>query len=197
MQKSIATIAAVSALTLALAGCSNEAPPEPTQAAQPTGEATTEAPTDTSGDWAFDHFGGAATFAMPPTEEPANEWAQDIIDYRTDAGLDTDLHWIDFTIDNMNGTEDVNINDVTIVTEDGEQLSSEPWLNDLISEAQDTNDDTDFYNRGVDISNSKPDPVKPGAKGEAVAAFSEPIEDAARIWITTPASSEIEAYPLP
>lgn len=43
MKKSIATIAAMSALTLALTGCSSEeAAPETTQAGQPTTEATTE-----------------------------------------------------------------------------------------------------------------------------------------------------------
>ena len=187
---------AVAITALALAGCTSE--PEEAQQHTPTSPqpATTEATAPTTSDrWAFDYYGGYAEFNLP-TEEPSSEWAQQVMDYRAEAGIEEPIYWTTIEADNTNGTQDFTADGLIFVTDDGQQVQSVESASDLLDEAQEAIDDTDFYNRGVDLYNERNDPIKPGAKADVPVAFYESVEPA-HVYVVDGLSSELEAYPLP
>ena len=186
----------LAALALALTGCSTQPETQNAEAQETTTQATTEAPAPhTSDRWAFDYYGGYAEFNLP-TEEPSNEWAQQVMDYRAEAGIEEPIYWTTIEADNTNGTQDFTADGLIFVTEDGQQVQSVESASDLLDEAQEAIDDTDFYNRGVDLYNERNDPIKPGAKADIPVAFYENVEPA-HVYVVDGLSSELEAYPLP
>ena len=187
---------ALAALAIALTGCSTQPETQNAEAQETTTQATTEAPAPhTSDRWAFDYYGGYAEFNLP-TEEPSNEWAQQVMDYRAEAGIEEPIYWTTIEADNTNGTQDFTADGFIFVTEDGQQVQSVESASDLLDEAQEAIDDTDFYNRGVDLYNERNDPIKPGAKADVPVAFYENVEPA-HVYVVDGLSSELEAYPLP
>ena len=193
MNKLIPTLAA---LAVALTGCSTQPETQNAEAQETTTQATTEAPAPhTSDRWAFDYYGGYAEFTLP-TEEPNNEWAQQVMDYRAEAGIEEPIYWTTIEADNTNGTQDFTADGFIFVTEDGQQVQSIEGASELLDEAQEAIDDTDFYNRGVDLYNERNDPIKPGAKADIPVAFYENV-DPAHVYVVDGLSSELEAYPLP
>lgn len=187
---------ALAALAIALTGCSAQPETQNAEAQEATTQATTEAPAPhTSDRWAFDYYGGYAEFALP-TEEPSNEWAQQVMDYRAEAGIEEPIYWTTIEADNTNGTQDFTADGFIFVTEDGQQVQSVEGASELLDEAQEAIDDTDFYNRGVDLYNERNDPIKPGAKADIPVAFYENVEPA-HVYVVDGLSSELEAYPLP
>ena len=193
MNKLIPTLAA---LAVALTGCSTQPETQNAEAQETTTQATTEAPAPhTSDRWAFDYYGGYAEFTLP-TEEPNNEWAQQVMDYRAEAGIEEPIYWTTIEADNTSGTQDFTADGFIFVTEDGQQVQSIEGASDLLDEAQEAIDDTDFYNRGVDLYNERNDPIKPGAKADVPVAFYENVEPA-HVYVVDGLSSELEAYPLP
>ena len=187
---------AIAALAIALTGCSTQPETQNAEAQETTTQATTEAPAPhTSDRWAFDYYGGYAEFNLP-TEEPSNEWAQQVMDYRAEAGIEEPIYWTTIEADNTNGTQDFTADGFIFVTEGGQQVQSVEIASDLLDEAQEAIDDTDFYNRGVDLYNERNDPVKPGAKADVPVAFYENVEPA-HVYVVDGLSSELEAYPLP
>lgn len=194
-------LATLALTTLTLTGCATATPeepaaePTPAGAEQPTEEAAEDTEDNTaSSRWAFDYYGGYGEFDLP-TEEPSSEWAQNVMDYRAEAGLDDTIYWSTIEADNTNGMDDFHVTGLIFVSDDGQQISSVDWIDDLISEAQDTNDDTDFYNRGVDLLNEDNDPIKPGAKGTIDIAFTETV-DPTMIYVVSGLESDLEAYPI-
>ena len=187
---------ALAALAIALTGCSTQPETQNAEAQETTTQATTEAPAPhTSDRWAFDYYSGYAEFTLP-TEEPSNEWAQQVMDYRAEAGIEEPIYWTTIEADNTNGTQDFTADGFIFVTEDGQQVQSVESASDLLDEAQEAIDDTDFYNRGVDLYNERNDPIKPGAKADVPVAFYENVEPA-HVYVVDGLSSELEAYPLP
>lgn len=187
---------ALAALAIALTGCSTQPETQNAEAQEATTQATTEAPAPhTSDRWAFDYYGGYAEFALP-TEEPTSEWAQQVMDYRAEAGIEEPIYWTTIEADNTNGTQDFTADGFIFVTEDGQQVQSVESASDLLDEAQEAIDDTDFYNRGVDLYNERNDPIKAGAKADIPVAFYEQVEPA-HVYVVDGLSSELEAYPLP
>ena len=187
---------ALAALAIALTGCSTQPETQNAEAQETTTQATTEAPAPhTSDRWAFDYYGGYAEFTLP-TEEPSSEWAQQVMDYRAEAGIEEPIYWTTIEADNTNGTQDFTADGFIFVTEDGQQVQSVEGASDLLDEAQEAIDDTDFYNRGVDLYNERNDPIKPGAKADVPVAFYENVEPA-HVYVVDGLSSELEAYPLP
>ena len=187
---------ALAALAIALTGCSTQPETQNAEAQETTTQATTEAPAPhTSDRWAFDYYGGYAEFNLP-TEEPSNEWAQQVMDYRAEAGIEEPIYWTTIEADNTNGTQDFTADGFIFVTEDGQQVQSVESASDLLDEAQEAIDDTDFYNRGVDLYNERNDPIKPGAKADIPVAFYENVEPA-HVYVVDGLSSDLEAYPLP
>ena len=187
---------ALAALAVALTGCSTQPETQNAEAQETTTQATTEAPAPhTSDRWAFDYYGGYAEFNLP-AEEPSNEWAQQVMDYRAEAGIDEPIYWTTIEADNTNGTQDFTADGFIFVTEDGQQVQSVEGASDLLDEAQEAIDDTDFYNRGVDLYNERNDPIKPGAKADIPVAFYENVEPA-HVYVVDGLSNELEAYPLP
>ena len=187
---------ALAALAVALTGCSTQPETQNAEAQETTTQATTEAPAPhTSDRWAFDYYGGYAEFTLP-AEEPNSEWAQQVMDYRAEAGIDEPIYWTTIEADNTNGTQDFTADGFIFVTEDGQQVQSVEGASDLLDEAQEAIDDTDFYNRGVDLYNERNDPIKPGAKADVPVAFYENVEPA-HVYVVDGLSSELEAYPLP
>ena len=187
---------ALAALAIALTGCSTQPETQNAEAQETTTQATTEAPAPhTSDRWAFDYYGGYAEFNLP-TEEPSNEWAQQVMDYRAEAGIEEPIYWTTIEADNTNGTQDLTADGFIFVTEDGQQVQSVEGASELLDEAQEAIDDTDFYNRGVDLYNERNDPIKPGAKADIPVAFYENVEPA-HVYVVDGLSSELEAYPLP
>ena len=186
----------LAALALALTGCSTQPETQNAEAQETTTQATTEAPAPhTSDRWAFDYYGGYAEFTLP-TEEPNNEWAQQVMDYRAEAGIEEPIYWTTIEADNTSGTQDFTADGFIFVTEDGQQVQSIEGASELLDEAQEAIDDTDFYNRGVDLYNERNDPIKPGAKADVPVAFYENVEPA-HVYVVDGLSSELEAYPLP
>lgn len=186
----------LAALAIALTGCSTQPETQNAEAQETTTQATTEAPAPhTSDRWAFDYYGGYAEFTLP-TEEPSNEWAQQVMDYRAEAGIEEPIYWTTIEADNTNGTQDFTADGFIFVTDDGQQVQSVEGASDLLDEAQEAIDDTDFYNRGVDLYNERNDPIKPGAKADIPVAFYENVEPA-HVYVVDGLSSELEAYPLP
>ena len=187
---------ALAALAIALTGCSTQPETQNAEAQETTTQATTEAPAPhTSDRWAFDYYGGYAEFTLP-TEEPSNEWAQQVMDYRAEAGIEEPIYWTTIEADNTSGTQDFTADGFIFVTEDGQQVQSIEGASELLDEAQEAIDDTDFYNRGVDLYNERNDPIKPGAKADVPVAFYENVEPA-HVYVVDGLSSELEAYPLP
>ena len=187
---------ALAALAIALTGCSTQPETQNAEAQETTTQATTEAPAPhTSDRWAFDYYGGYAEFNLP-TEEPSNEWAQQVMDYRAEAGIEEPIYWTTIEADNTNGTQDFTADGFIFVTDDGQQVQSVESASDLLDEAQEAIDDTGFYNRGVDLYNERNDPIKPGAKADIPVAFYENVEPA-HVYVVDGISSELEAYPLP
>ena len=187
---------ALAALAIALTGCSTQPETQNAEAQETTTQATTEAPAPhTSDRWAFDYYGGYAEFNLP-TEEPSNEWAQQVMDYRAEAGIEEPIYWTTIEADNTNGTQDLTADGFIFVTEDGQQVQSVEGASELLDEAQEAIDDTDFYNRGVDLYNERNDPIKPGAKADVPVAFYENVEPA-HVYVVDGLSSDLEAYPLP
>ena len=187
---------ALAALAIALTGCSTQPETQNAEAQETTTQATTEAPAPhTSDRWAFDYYGGYAEFTLP-TEEPNSEWAQQVMDYRAEAGIEEPIYWTTIEADNTTGTQDFTADGFIFVTEDGQQVQSVESASDLLDEAQESIDDTDFYNRGVDLYNERNDPIKPGAKADIPVAFYENVEPA-HVYVVDGLSSELEAYPLP
>ena len=187
---------ALAALAVALTGCSTQPETQNAEAQETTTQATTEAPAPhTSDRWAFDYYGGYAEFNLP-TEEPNSEWAQQVMDYRAEAGIEEPIYWTTIEADNTNGTQDFTADGFIFVTEDGQQVQSIEGASDLLDEAQEAIDDTDFYNRGVDLYNERTDPIKAGAKGDIPVAFYEQAEPTT-VYVTDGLSSELMAYPLP
>lgn len=187
---------ALAALTIALTGCSTQPETQNAEAQATTTQATTEAPAPhTSDRWAFDYYGGYAEFTLP-TEEPNSEWAQQVMDYRAEAGIEEPIYWTTIEADNTNGTQDFTADGFIFVTEDGQQVQSVESASELLDEAQEAIDDTDFYNRGVDLYNERNDPIKPGAKADVPVAFYENVEPA-HVYVVDGLSSDLEAYPLP
>lgn len=187
---------ALAALAIALTGCSTQPETQNAEAQETTTQATTEAPAPhTSDRWAFDYYGGYAEFTLP-TEEPSNEWAQQVMDYRAEAGIEEPIYWTTIEADNTNGAQDFTTDGFIFVTEDGQQVQSIESASDLLDEAQEAIDDTDFYNRGVDLYNERNDPIKPGAKADIPVAFYENVEPA-HVYVVDGLSNELEAYPLP
>ena len=187
---------ALAALAIALTGCSTQPEAQNAEARETTTQATTEAPAPhTSDRWAFDYYGGYAEFTLP-AEEPSNEWAQQVMDYRAEAGIEEPIYWTTIDADNTNGTQDFTADGFIFVTETGQQVQSVESASDLLDEAQEAIDDTDFYNRGVDLYNERNDPIKPGAKADVPVAFYENVEPA-HVYVVDGLSSELEAYPLP
>ena len=187
---------ALAALALTLTGCSTQPETQNAEAQETTTQATTEAPAPhTSDRWAFDYYGGYAEFTLP-TEEPNNEWAQQVMDYRAEAGIEEPIYWTTIEADNTSGTQDFTADGFIFVTEDGQQVQSIEGASELLDEAQEAIDDTDFYNRGVDLYNERNDPIKPGAKADVPVAFYENVEPA-HVYVVDGLSSELEAYPLP
>ena len=207
---------ALAALAIALTGCSTQPETQNAEAQETTTQATTEAPAPhTSDRWAFDYYGGYAEFNLPTEEpsnewaqqvmdyraeagieEPSNEWAQQVMDYRAEAGIEEPIYWATIEADNTNGTQDFTADGFIFVTEDGQQVQSVEGASELLDEAQEAIDDTDFYNRGVDLYNERNDPIKPGAKADIPVAFYENVEPA-HVYVVDGLSSELEAYPLP
>ena len=190
------TTLAIAAIALMLTGCASE--PEETQQQAPTNSQppTTEPAATTASDrWAFDYYGGYAEFTLP-AEEPTTEWAQQVMDYRAEAGIEEPIYWTTIEADNTNGTQDFTADGFIFVTDDGQQVQSVESASDLLDEAQEAIDDTDFYNRGVDLYNERNDPIKPGAKADIPVAFYENVEPA-HVYVVDGLSSELEAYPLP
>ena len=187
---------ALAALAIALTGCSTQPETQNAEAQEATTQATTEAPAPhTSDRWAFDYYGGYAEFTLP-AEEPSNEWAQQVMDYRAEAGIEEPIYWTTIEADNTNGTQDFTADGFIFVTDDGQQVQSVEGASELLDEAQEAIDDTDFYNRGVDLYNERNDPIKPGAKADIPVAFYENVEPA-HVYVVDGLSSELEAYPLP
>ena len=187
---------ALAALAIALTGCSTQPETQNAEAQETTTQATTEAPAPhTSDRWAFDYYGGYAEFTLP-TEEPSNEWAQQVMDYRAEAGIEEPIYWTTIEADNTSGTQDFTADGFIFVAEDGQQVQSIEGASELLDEAQEAIDDTDFYNRGVDLYNERNDPIKPGAKADVPVAFYENVEPA-HVYVVDGLSSELEAYPLP
>ena len=187
---------ALAALAIALTGCSTQPETQNAEAQETTTQATTEAPAPhTSDRWAFDYYGGYAEFNLP-TEEPSNEWAQQVMDYRAEAGIEEPIYWTTIEADNTNGTQDFTADGFIFVTDDGQQVQSVESASDLLDEAQEAIDDTGFYNRGVDLYNERNDPIKPGAKADIPVAFYENVGPA-HVYVVDGISSELEAYPLP
>lgn len=186
----------LAALALTLTGCSTQPEQQNDEAQETTTQTTTEAPAPhTSDRWAFDYYGGYAEFDLP-TETPTNEWAQDVMDYREEAGLTTPIYWTTIEADNTNGTQDFNATGFIFITEDGQQVESADRATELLDEPQENIDDTDFYNRGVDLYNERTSPIKAGAKGDIPVAFYEQA-DPTTVYVTDGLSSELMAYPLP
>ena len=187
---------ALAALAIALTGCSTQPETQNAEAQEATTQATTEAPAPhTSDRWAFDYYGGYAEFTLP-AEEPSNEWAQQVMDYRAEAGIEEPIYWTTIEADNTNGTQDFTADGFIFVTDDGQQVQSVESASDLLDEAQESIDDTDFYNRGVDLYNERNDPIKQGAKADIPVAFYENVEPS-HVYVVDGLSSELEAYPLP
>ena len=187
---------AIAAIALILSGCAGQ--PQEAEDQDPaasTAPDTTAAEPTTSDRWAFDYYGGYAEFTLP-TEEPNSEWAQQVMDYRAEAGIEEPIYWTTIEADNTNGTQDFTADGLIFVTEDGQQVQSIESASELLDEAQEAIDDTDFYNRGVDLYNERNDPIKPGAKADVPVAFYENVEPA-HVYVADGLSSELEAYPLP
>ena len=122
----------LAALALALTGCSTQPETQNAEAQETTTQATTEAPAPhTSDRWAFDYYGGYAEFNLP-TEEPSNEWAQAVMDYRAEAGIEEPIYWTTIEADNTNGTQDFTADGLIFVTEDGQQVQSVESASDLL-----------------------------------------------------------------
>lgn len=119
----------------------------------------------------------------------------DIELYRTDIGSDLEASYILAEIDNTTGSENTQIPDLRIVTQDGETVVyQKAWL--LIGDWQNDIplDETDLYNRGVNLYNSLLDRdfALPGARVTTVLASSSALPSIGRVFATVGFEDPIE-----
>lgn len=179
----------VLALALGLAGCSGGDGSESTRA-EGTQTKVEAAPTKTSAPkptenidktWAFDYQGATGTFVLTGSDDDPR--VQEVEGARLSVnGKPVTL--VAVTIDNTAGTSSLNMYGMTIVTKDGQQISSGDLADSFSAWRDAAGDDTNKYNALVDAENKNAMfDLQPGAKGTALVAFDAPLTSAWRVTV--------------
>ncbi|UNX55408.1 hypothetical protein MF406_03835 [Georgenia sp. TF02-10] len=132
----------------------------------------------------FEYMGATGTIEIPA--EATHPAVAEFEEYRQTVG-GAPVTYLVAEIDNTNGTDDINMYEVDIVTEEGEQLTTYGVGDaiDVWGDLVDTNTDegVDLYNRGVDLSNAQLDSLLPGAKGTQVLILDAPLDSVSRVFV--------------
>jgi hypothetical protein len=179
--------AAALALTLGLAGCSGgdgSTKAEGTQTEVESAPTVTPAPKPVENVgkmWTFDYEGAKGSFKF--AADPSNPEVAAIEAARTSVNGEA-VTLIPVEVDNTAGTSSINMYGLTVVTKDGQQVSSVS-LSDYFQKWRDAaGDDTDKYNALVDAETQHGQfDLQPGAKGTALVAFAAPVTSAWRVTV--------------
>lgn len=148
------------------------------------------------GIYTFEYEGATGNILVPtPTTDPR---LAEFESYRKLANGAPATYFV-VEVDNMNGSENLNLYHAAITTDTGAQFDADN-IGDLIDEwrnvfSTDTEEGRENYNIGVNLSNENMFYLRPGAKGTAVLAFSGELEGTpARVYVSPAgAMSEVEA----
>lgn len=195
--------------TSSLAGCGGSDPEEPAASA-PTAVASTSAaepaPSEAEGDgdvaaaepigpgaYQFDYMGAVGNIEIPLS--PDDPGVAELEAYRKLTGSD-DVGYVRVIVDNMGGTEDINMYQVVAVTSAGEQVEFSGLAEAIATwRGRLAEDDVAGYNRGIDLTNEQQFFLLPGAKGTALLVNPEPVTEVARVFVyPAGAFDRIEAY---
>ncbi len=135
------------------------------------------------GTYEFEYLGTTATLEVPTATSDAR--LADVEAYRQEAGA-AEVSYVVADVDNTNGTENINMYQIVVVTEDGQQVEFGS-LDPIISEWRDlispNGEDIDASNRGSDLINEHQVYLLPGAKESAILAAKEQIQSVARVYV--------------
>lgn len=135
------------------------------------------------GTYAFEYMGAQVRLEVPT--DPTDPRLAELEAYRTKLGA-PEVSYVIAEVDNTDGADSINMNQVVVVTEEGEQVTLDTIFT-VIGEWQDLvpiDDDSGTYNQGVELYNSYLDNnLLPGAKGTAVVAGGDgDIDSVARVF---------------
>ena len=177
----IAVTIGLGLVACAAGGTPSETATQQTSTVVPTPTPTVEPAVEHIGEkWTFDYEGATASFQIPtPGEDPL---AQQLEAIRAEVGGQP-ATYVTVAVDNTAGTSNINMYGMTVVALDGTQTVSTP-VSDIIGEWRDLTEDTDLYNRLIDLSNEVGMfDLRPGATGTAVIAFREPVASVAAVFV--------------
>lgn len=181
--------AAALALTLGLAGCSggdgaSSTKAEGTQTEVESAPTVTKAPKPVENvdkTWTFDYEGAEGTFKLTGDASDPEVGAVEAARASVNGEAVT---LIPVEVDNTAGTSSINMYGLTVVTNEGQQVSSVS-LSDYFQKWRDAaGDDTGKYNALVDAETQHGQfDLQPGAKGTALVAFAAPVASAWRVTV--------------
>lgn len=181
--------AAALALTLGLAGCSggdgaSSTKAEGTQTEVESAPTVTKAPKPVENvdkTWTFDYEGAEGTFKLTGDASDPEVGAVEAARASVNGEAVT---LIPVEVDNTAGTSSINMYGLTVVTKEGQQVSSVS-LSDYFQKWRDAaGDDTGKYNALVDAETQHGQfDLQPGAKGTALVAFAAPVASAWRVTV--------------
>ncbi len=151
------------------------------------------------GDYRFEYAGATGVVTIPTPAEDAAVAKYEA--YRKLAKAPK-VVYVKAVVDNSKGTENINMYQVVVVGEDGQQIEvGSP--DDTVSDWQDafeTNSrkGVERYNQGVNLINRGHVYLRPGAKGTAILISPSPITSVQRVFVY-PAGGfdQVEATKLP
>lgn len=194
MKKELAAVTVMLAIA-GLSACSSDAPaPAGSEVSEVESTPTAETPVEHVGDaWSFEYMGATGSFSF--ADAAAGDVVPQLEAARVAVGA-PEVTYLTVNVDNTAGTVPLNMYGLTVVTLEGQQVTSVP-VSDVLSEwrGATSDDQIELYNSIVDLNNAVGQfDLRPGAKGTAVLTFAEPVTSAAKVYVQPAGGTdEVEA----